>query len=128
MAIHTSVSETRISNFYAAAFLAAKRISQAVAQGDKNREENEDRIQCGFIRDIFGNPFSPVDFDSRWRTSDVVSLARSMYESRGFTAMPILADALLEARCDNDDILNHCRSEGPHVRGCWVVDLILGKQ
>ena len=51
-----------------------------------------------------------------------------MYESRDFAAMPILADALQDAGCDNDDILNHCRDERPrHVRGCWVVDLVLGK-
>ena len=42
--------------------------------------------------------------------------------------MPILADALQDAGCDNDDILTHCRGEGPHVRGCWVVDLVLGKE
>jgi hypothetical protein len=56
-----------------------------------------------------------------------LSLARQMYESRDFSSMPILADALQDAGCDNDDILNHCRGPGPHVRGCWVVDLVLGK-
>ena len=50
-----------------------------------------------------------------------------MYESRGFAAMPVLADALEEAGCDSPDILTHCRGDGPHVRGCWVVDLVLGK-
>jgi hypothetical protein len=84
--------------------------------------------RCNWLRDIFGNPFRPATFDSGWRTSDVVALARGMYESRDFSAMPILADALMDAGCDNEDILAHCRSEGPHVRGCWVVDLILGKQ
>ena len=57
-----------------------------------------------------------------------VALARQMYESRDFSAMPILADALQDAGCDNEDILSHCRSDGPHVRGCWVVDLVLGKE
>jgi hypothetical protein len=57
-----------------------------------------------------------------------VSLAKGMYESRDFSAMPILADALQDAGCDNPDILNHCRDESlTHVRGCWVVDLVLGK-
>jgi len=41
--------------------------------------------------------------------------------------MPILADALQDAGCDNEDVLSHGRSEGPHVRGCWVVDMILGR-
>jgi hypothetical protein len=80
------------------------------------------------IREIFGNPFRHVAFDPKWRTSAVVSLARQMYESRDFSAMPILADALQEANCDNDDILSHCRGRGTHVRGCWVVDLVLDKK
>jgi hypothetical protein len=58
-----------------------------------------------------------------------VSLARTMYESRDFSAMPILADALQDAGCDSDEVLNHCRdTNNTHVRGCWVVDLVLGKQ
>jgi hypothetical protein len=84
--------------------------------------------QVVLIRDIFGNPFRPVAISPEWRTDTAVALARQMYESREFGAMPILADALQDAGCDNDDILNHCRSEGPHVRGCWVVDQILGKE
>lgn len=80
------------------------------------------------LRDIFGNPFRPVAFAPAWRTSDAMSLARGMYKSRDFSAMPILADALQDAGCDNDDILAHCRGPGPHVRGCWVVDLVLGKE
>ena len=86
------------------------------------------RVQTGLIRDIFGNPFRPVAFSPAWRTDTVVSLARQMYESHEFGAMPILADALQDAGCDDDDILNHCRGPGPHVRGCWVVDLVLGKE
>ena len=81
-----------------------------------------------FIRDIFGNPFRQVAFASEWRTSAAVALAARMYESRDFAAMPILADALQDAGCDSADILDHCRGPGPHVRGCWVVDLVLGKE
>jgi hypothetical protein len=80
------------------------------------------------FRDIFGNPFRPVAFSPEWRTGTAVSLARTMYESREFSAMPILADALQDAGCDNEDILSHCRGTGPHIRGCWVTDLVLGKQ
>jgi hypothetical protein len=80
------------------------------------------------FRDIFGNPFRPVTFSPEWRTDTAVALASQMYESREFGAMPILADALQDAGCDNEDILNHCRGDGPHVRGCWVVDLVLGKE
>jgi hypothetical protein len=78
--------------------------------------------------DIFGNPFRTIPFLPEWRTDTAVSLAQQMYESREFSAMPILADALQDAGCDRNDILNHCRDANQvHVRGCWVVDLVLGK-
>jgi hypothetical protein len=79
------------------------------------------------IRDIFGNPFRPATFDPAWRTPTAVALAGQMYGSRDFGAMPILADALQDAGCDSAEVLDHCRGPGPHVRGCWVVDLVLGK-
>jgi hypothetical protein len=80
------------------------------------------------LHDIFGNPFRPVTLDPSWLTSDVVALARGIYDERAFDRMPILADALQDAGCDSEDVLNHCRDEkGTHVRGCWVVDLLLGK-
>jgi hypothetical protein len=80
------------------------------------------------VHDIFGNPFRPVTFSPAWRTDTALSLANQMYESRDFGAMPILADALQDAGCDNEDVLNHCRAPGVHVRGCWAVDLVLGKE
>ncbi|MBA4188888.1 MAG: hypothetical protein C0467_12900 [Planctomycetaceae bacterium] len=83
---------------------------------------------CDLVRDIFVNPFRTVTFSPEWRTSTAVSLAKQMYESRDFSAMPILADALQDAGCDNADVLDHCRGTGPHVRGCWVVDMLLGKE
>lgn len=80
------------------------------------------------LRDIVGNPFRPVAFDPGWRTSTVVALAEQMYGSRDFAPMPILADALQDTGCENEDILAHCCDPAaPHVRGCWVVDLVLGK-
>jgi hypothetical protein len=63
-----------------------------------------------------------------WLTSDALALARGIYAEEAFDRMPILAGALQDAGCDNDEILNHCRGPGPHVRGCWVVDLLLGKE
>jgi hypothetical protein len=83
--------------------------------------------QAHLARDILGNPFRPVTFDSAWRTATVTSLAEAIYEERAFDRMPILADALEDAGCTSADILNHCREPGVHVRGCWVVDLVLGK-
>jgi hypothetical protein len=77
---------------------------------------------------MFGNPFRPISFDPEWRTSTAVALAQQMYDSRDFNVMPILADALQDAGCENEDVLDHCRAaDGVHVRGCWVVDLVLGK-
>jgi hypothetical protein len=70
------------------------------------------------IREIFGNSFRPVAFSPSWRTDTALSLARQMYESRDFGAMPILADALQDAGCDSEDVLNHCRdANATHVRG-----------
>jgi len=88
---------------------------------------NEHAYQANLLRDIFGNPFRPVTINSSWLTSTVLALAQQMYDSRDFSPMPILADALQDAGCDNEEILNHCRQPGEHVKGCFVVDLLLGK-
>ena len=87
----------------------------------------ERRRQTKYLRDIFGNPFRPVPLDPRWLTSTVVDLVQAIYDERAFDRMPILADALMDAGCDSDEIILHCRGDGPHVSGCWVVDLLLGK-
>ena len=76
---------------------------------------------------LFGNPFRPVSLEPAWVTSTVIALARGIYDGRAFDRTPILADALQDAGCEHPDILNHLRGDGPHVRGCWVVDLLLGK-
>jgi hypothetical protein len=84
---------------------------------------------AALVREVFGNPFRLVALSPDWRTSTAVTLAKQMYESREFSAMPILADALQDAGCDNEFILAHCRDTNQvHVRGCWVVDLVLGKE
>ena len=93
---------------------------------DLQREERG--AQASLLRDIVGDPFCPVPFPSAWRTEAAVGLARRMYEARDFGAMPILADALEEAGCDDALLLEHCRGPGPHVRGCWVVDQVLGRE
>ncbi len=90
---------------------------------------NECPEQVLLFRCVFGNPLRPVAFAPAWLTSTVVTLARQMYESHDFGAMPILADALQDAGCDNEDVRCHCQdTETKHVRGCWVVDSILDKQ
>jgi hypothetical protein len=82
------------------------------------------------LREVFGNPFRlvPVEADwLRWNHSSVPALARRIYGERAFHDLPILADALEEAGCDNAELLAHCRGGGPHVRGCWALDVVLGK-
>jgi hypothetical protein len=90
----------------------------------------ETRNCCWLLREVFGNRggllTSPL-WEETWLTDTAVTLAAHMYESREFGAMPILADALQDAGCDNQDVLGHCRGPGPHIRSCWVVDLVLGK-
>jgi hypothetical protein len=80
------------------------------------------------VRDVFGNPFRPAVADPRWLTPTVLSLAGGIYTERAYDRLPVLADALQDAGCDSEEVLAHCRGAGPHVRGCWVVDLILGKE
>jgi hypothetical protein len=83
---------------------------------------------AAIFRDVFANPYRPVTFHPAWRTSNATALATSIYDERAFDHLPILADALEDAGCDNGDVLNHCREAGEHVRGCWAVDLILNKR
>lgn len=88
---------------------------------------SERKAQAFLVRDVFPNPFRPVALEPAWRTEKVLALAGEAYAG-AFHILPILADALEEAGCDSADILAHCRGPGPHVRGCWVVDLLLGKE
>jgi hypothetical protein len=91
----------------------------------------EGEINCHLLRDIFGNPFRLVALDPNWlawKDGTISKIAEAIYDDRAFDRLPILADALEEAGCSNADILSHCRGPGPHVRGCWVVDLLLRKE
>jgi hypothetical protein len=99
----------------------------AAARGDGKGSLMHSRKEADLLRDLLGNPFRPVDCVPEWRTDTALALARGMYASCDFSAMPILADALQDAGCENAAVLDHCRGSGPHYRGCWVVDLVLGK-
>ena len=105
-------------------------LSGAVLEAMRSIPGGEDKqiVLAVLIRDIFANPFRPVTFDPTWRTENTVGVAAKMYHERDFLGLPILADALQEAGCEDETILSHCRGEGTHVRGCWVVDLVLGKE
>jgi len=85
-------------------------------------------VAISLIYDIMGHPYASPQFSPTWRTFATTGIASTIYEDHAFSTMPMLADALEEAGCDNSDILSHCRSKSPHVQGCWVLDLILGKE
>src|SRR5262249_45880859 len=105
-------------------------VAQSVA-GQRVDKATELRAQTTLFRDLFGNPFRPVRIDPawlRWNGGAVERLARSIHDNRAFDHLPPLADSLEEAGCSNADVLAHCRGLGPHVRGCWVVDSLLGNE
>jgi hypothetical protein len=92
------------------------------------------RSHASLLRDIFGNPFRPIFVDPACLTTDVVWLAQAAYDDRFLPSgelehdrLAVLSDALEEAGCTDPDLLDHLRGPAPHVRGCWALDLILGK-
>jgi hypothetical protein len=109
---------------------------EAVANATREAEgEDGDAPQAEIVRCVFGNPFRRITVDAGWRMPLVVALAHAAYDERHLPSghldparLAVLSDALEDAGCDNADILSHLRSPGPHVRGCWVVDLLLGKE
>ena len=103
-------------------------------EADLKREKRERKQLARVLREIVGNAFTPPRFEPAWRTDDIVALARGIFEERAFDRMVILADALLDADCDEEAVLRHCRGtevgvkEPPqHIRGCWVIELILNR-
>jgi hypothetical protein len=103
-----------------------------------NWPEAKTSEEAWLVRDIFGNPFRPLpplpSTILAWNGGTVRRIAAGIYENRRMpegtldnARLAILADALLDAGCEDEELIRHCRSEGPHVRGCWAVDLIRGK-
>jgi hypothetical protein len=116
---------------------AAKSATEAAswASAWNQVEAGEYQQQVWLLRDLFGNPFRSVSLAPAWMTPPVRNLAQAAYENRLLpsglldnTRLAVLADMLEETGCDNQDILSHLRGPGEHVRGCWVVDRLLGKQ
>jgi hypothetical protein len=109
--------------------IQAARAASSAAELARSRER---AAQSSLLRDIFGNPFRPRRRIQpqwlSWNTGIIAKLAQAIYNKRAFDRMPILAAALEKAGCTDQDILGHCRSGGEHCRGCWVVDLVLGKE
>jgi hypothetical protein len=105
-------------------------IAAIAAERATRVREEEDRKQCALLYDIFGNPFRTISIDPDWllwNDGTVRKVAQGIYDDRAFPRMPLLADSLEKAGCNNRDILNHCRKSVGHVLGCWVLDLLLGK-
>jgi hypothetical protein len=136
--VGTPVREAAVFDAWAAAFAAA------LASPSSDRAEDYATLlddaafvvdrKARLVRDISGNPFRPVALDPAWRTPAVLVLAQAAYDNRILPAgtldperLAVLADALEESGCDNADILGHLRGPGPHVRGCFAVDLLLNK-
>ena len=95
--------------------------------GWKEVQSRELLAQRNALRCIFGNPFRPVSLAPSWLTPTVKAFAEQIYNENAFDRMPILADALEEAGCANPDVFAHCRGSETHVRGCWLLDLLLKK-
>ena len=98
--------------------------------GHRERDQEWSR-QTTLLRELFGNPFRPATVAFAWlgwNDRTVSKLAQGVYDDRAFDRLPVVGDALEDAGCDNADILDHCRQPGQHVRGCWVVDMLLGKE
>jgi hypothetical protein len=101
------------------AFGAARRLAE--------NSDVSDKFKCDLFRCVFGNPFQPPVADPSWLSPRVIAIATRIYTNRAFDQLPVLADALEKAGCADSGILGHCRFAGPHARGCWVIDLLLGK-
>jgi hypothetical protein len=115
-----------------AAWLTARRF-RSIVKASEQEGCAEERRACAIMRDVVGNPFRPVAFDPAWRTPTVVALAEAAYDERILPSgeldpqrLAVLADALEEAGAAGE-LLAHLRGPRPHVRGCWVVDLLTGR-
>ncbi len=103
---------------------------QAVGVVARRERESARKAQAALLFDIFGTPFHPVTITPAvwaWNDGAIGKLAQAIYPERAFDLLPLLADALEDAGCADPAILTHCRGGGEHVRGCWLVDLLLGK-
>lgn len=104
-----------------------RRVAESGAMSESSLYNSEPQIQASLAREVFGNPFKPVTINPAWLTNTVVSLAQALYDDRAFDRLPVLADALEDSGCTLREMLNHCRKPGVHARGCWLIDLLLGK-
>lgn len=134
----TTVKNKRLEESKALEFV--RRIEEGRNQGAEDWSEEERRDKSArrqlarVLREVVGNPFKPPRFEDSWRTSTAVEIAKAIFQERAFDRLPLLADALLDADCDEEQLLRHCRGTElglkepvQHIRGCWAVELVLGR-
>jgi hypothetical protein len=142
-AVYWTLNRVPGENVRSVCAAAAEALARTAARGAKSAGASrsadawhaagkaEEFAQVRLLREVFGNPFGAPAVSPAWLTwhrGTVRHMAQSIYESRRFEELPILGDALEEAGCMDEQILAHCRGGGEHVRGCWVVDRLLGKE
>ena len=123
-----AVGDAAGSGPWAAAWQVTSTVRRALQARKRGPVVSPALQQAALLRHIFGNPFAPPVFDPGWRTEATTAIARAAYDERRWDDLPFLADALEEAGCTDEAILRHFREPGEHVRGCWVLDLVLGKE
>jgi hypothetical protein len=113
----------------AAAAVGYRIVGNSGSEEERRKAATPERAaQAALLRELFSESLRPHPFSPEWRTSTVVALAQGIYDERAFDRLPLLLDALMDAGCDNEEILKHCRAERQvHVLGCWVVDAVLGR-
>jgi hypothetical protein len=130
-AVDPDIKRSEVRAAYDTATALAYGANATMAWQREETRSEEHRVQADLLRDIFGNPFRAVLVAPAWLSwngETVLRLAESIYQERAFERLPILADALEDAGCTDSAILEHCRGPEPHVRGCWAIDLLLGKR
>jgi hypothetical protein len=106
----------------------ARHAATDVLRALRQQWREELAAQCELARCVFGNPFRPVPASPPWSRSETArQMAQVITDEGRYADLPILADALEDAGCDDEDVLGHCRGGGSHARGCWVIDVILGR-
>ena len=123
--VHSAVENPEWTAVRAALHAREIVIWKAERERHDEGEGEEARAQYDLFREIVGPERVPVEWP-RWRTFDVLALARGIHRDQAFDRLPILADALQDAGCGDETVLFHCREGKGHVRGCWVVDLAMG--
>ena len=122
--IHSHYTALMLYREFCSSSIAVHAVHAADGLADGAGERHE---QVQLMRCIFGDLFRTRTANARWLSPAVVSLARTIYEEQAFDRLSTLAEALEAFGYEDSELLAHCRDPSPHVRGCWVIDTVLGK-